>query len=68
MNGTNYRIPHVEPSLLPILVPLGSKYSPQDPVFKYHYRYHTFAENVYATGIRTSAYFMPKPARRGAGD
>ena len=25
----------VEPSPLPILIPLGSKYSPQDPVFKY---------------------------------
>ena len=25
----------VEPSPLPILIPLGPKYSPQDPVFKY---------------------------------
>ena len=25
----------VEPSLLPILIPLAPKYSPQDPVFKY---------------------------------
>ena len=24
----------VEPSPLPILIPLGPKYSPQDPVFK----------------------------------
>ena len=27
----------VEPSPLPILIPLGPKYSPQDPVFKYPY-------------------------------
>ena len=27
----------VEPSRLPNLIPLGSKYSPQDPVFKYAY-------------------------------
>ena len=25
----------VEPSPLPIIIPLGPKYSPQDPVFKY---------------------------------
>ena len=34
-NGTIYEIPHCEPSPLPILIPLGLKYSPQDPVFKY---------------------------------
>ena len=27
----------IGPSPLPILIPLGSKYSPQDPVFKYPY-------------------------------
>ena len=27
----------VEPSPLPILIPHGPKYSPQDPVFKYPY-------------------------------
>ena len=27
----------VEPSPLPILIPLGPKYSPQDPVFKNNY-------------------------------
>ena len=36
MNGTKYKFPHcgMEPSPLTICIPLGSKYSPQDPVFK----------------------------------
>ena len=29
----------VEPSPLPILIPLGPKYSPQDPVLKYPLAY-----------------------------
>ena len=35
MNGTNYKVPIVKPSPLPILMPLGPKYPPHDPVFKY---------------------------------
>ena len=33
MNGTNYEVPHCG-APLPILIPVGSKYSPQDLVFK----------------------------------
>ena len=29
------KIPVVKSSPLPVLIPLGPKYSPQDPVFKY---------------------------------
>ena len=32
-SDTNYE--DIKPSPLPILIPLGPKYSPQDPVFKY---------------------------------
>ena len=31
----------VEPFPLPILIPLGPKYSPEDPVFKLHTHTHT---------------------------
>ena len=34
MKATNYEVP-VKPSPLPIRIPLGPKYSPQDPVLKY---------------------------------
>ena len=37
MNGTNYEVLIMEPSPFPILIPLGPKYSPQDPIFKYPY-------------------------------
>ena len=35
MNGTNYEVRHCGVFPFPILIPLGPKYSPQDPVFKY---------------------------------
>ena len=37
MNGTNYEVPHCGAFSTPILIPLGPKYSPQDPVLKYRH-------------------------------
>ena len=35
MNGTDYEVPHCGAVSTPHRIPLGSKYSPQDPVLKY---------------------------------
>ena len=35
LKGQTMKFLVVEPSELPILIPVGPKYSPQDPVFKY---------------------------------
>ena len=35
MNGTSYEVPHCGALPTPCLNPLGPKYSPQEPVFKY---------------------------------
>ena len=35
MKDKNYEFPNLEPSPILILIRLGPKYSPHDPVFKY---------------------------------
>ena len=37
MNGTNYEDSHCGAFFIPILIPLGPKFSPHDPVFKSPY-------------------------------
>ena len=43
----------VEPSPLPILIPLGPKYSPQDPVFKYSYVENGAVKSYWTSIIQT---------------
>ena len=49
----------VELSPLPILIPLGSKYPPQDPVFKYSHRIRFVNSTVRSPAIYEACRKLP---------
>ena len=51
MDGTDYEISHVKASPLPVLIPLELKYSPQDPVFKYHISLVSLLRSLFPVGL-----------------